>query len=118
MISVLVCGGRNFTDQQFVRDTLDELHARHDFVFMGNGGADGVDSFANEWAKENGIHVKSHWLGADLVKDRDASDRYADILAEIKPAVVIAFPGDAGTRRVIEYAKASNILVVEVPYQH
>jgi hypothetical protein len=56
---LLVTGGRNFTDRDFLFATLDRLHAEHGFTLLIHGDARGADRLAGEWAKERGVEVSA-----------------------------------------------------------
>lgn len=112
MKTVVVCGGRRFADRQFVYDSLSGLHAEHEFGLIAHGGATGVDSFADEWARNEGLHVLTHWLGVDAEHDQDAHGRYDELYALLKPAFVVAFTGEDGTRRMVDGARRAGIPVI------
>ena len=118
MINVLVCGGRDFRDPRFVFDTLDRLHAEHEFGLLVHGGARGVDMFAGQWAMRIGVHVHSHHTALDHLDEAASSARYEDIFDKIKPGLVVAFSLEADTRKVIERANDSGIPVVEPLRSH
>ncbi len=40
---VLVCGGRNFAEQQAVCNALDRVASKHGEIFLIHGGANGAD---------------------------------------------------------------------------
>jgi hypothetical protein len=52
---VLVCGGRDFTDREFIHRILDELKKTEivDCIIEGDGR--GVDRIAGYWARKNRI---------------------------------------------------------------
>jgi hypothetical protein len=55
MKRLLVCGGRVYSDRAAVYDLLDSLHAEHSFSVLIAGGARGVDTLAEEWARDRSI---------------------------------------------------------------
>lgn len=52
-MKVLVCGGRNFVDKDFLFRVLDGH--KHEITSLISGGAFGTDTLAVEWAKERKI---------------------------------------------------------------
>ena len=50
---VLVCGGRNYDDRATVFATLSTLHEHYHELHIIQGGAQGADALAREWASAN-----------------------------------------------------------------
>lgn len=73
---VAVIGSRGFTDYSLVRSKLEELASRINFTIV-SGGAKGPDSFAEKYAKEQGIKIqvfKPDWSlgkGAGFIRNTD-----------------------------------------------
>jgi hypothetical protein len=90
---VLVCGGRDFTDQTFASGALDGIwRARGEFDLVIHGAARGADTLAQNWADEMGVCClafpakwKEHGRGAGPIRNQQMMD-------EGKPDMVIAFP--------------------------
>ena len=111
--SVVVYGGRDFTNRRVVCRFLDRLHRKYDFDFLVAGGASGVDTFAVDWARERGIPYKEEpadWSNLDakpcVIKTNRAGKRYnalagparnQSMLDKYKPRYAIEFPGGTGT---------------------
>ena len=57
---VLVCGGRDFNNPDWLSCTLGELSRGAKWTVLINGGARGADRQAQEWALANGIHVETY----------------------------------------------------------
>lgn len=111
---VLACGGRAFADRDLVFRTLDE------YVDMGiliEGGASGADRLARSWAASRFVHcatVPAIWRRQGLAVDRAAGPKRNQAMLLLKPNIVIAFPGGAGTASMIRLAMANQIPVKEV----
>jgi hypothetical protein len=113
---VLVCGGRDFHDIALLVRVLDALHLRFHFSSLVHGGARGADQYAGKWAR--GV------LGARNVKVFEADwDRHGPnagafrnqrMLDEGQPALVVAFPGGAGTRDMVRRALRAGIRTLRV----
>jgi hypothetical protein len=113
---VLVCGGRDGQDVEYVEKTLSRLlAARGPFERLIHGDARGVDRMAGKWARDHGVLEwdflpEWHRVGAD-----DGLSRNQRMIETGSPDLVIAFPGGAGTENMVELAKAANIEVIEIP---
>jgi hypothetical protein len=101
---VLVCGSRNWTNQKFIYEKLQE-YARHTII---EGGAEGADLIAKDCARLLELYCEEY--PADWHKYGRAAGciRNQQMLVEGKPDLVMAFfmPGSKGTtdmvRRAIE----------------
>lgn len=113
-IRVLVCGGRDWTDEKAVHDFLTKLHEERRIALVIEGGARGADHLARTWARKQGIPNKSfpaHWR----VYGRAAGViRNNTMLHSGKPDLVVAFPGGRGTADMVRRAKAAGVEVIEV----
>jgi hypothetical protein len=115
---VLVCGGRDFTDQPRVWSVLDHYHAESGgFGCIVHGAARGADTLAGAWASARGVFELPFPADWDLHGYSAGPIRNARMLHEGRPDVVIAFPGGKGTANMIEQARAPNyrIPVLEIP---
>lgn len=132
MIHVVVCGGRHYKNRAHVFRTLDELHAKHCFTKLIEGGADGADALARQWVKKHPdiahTKVSADWTDLShpdaVIRVRKNGTKYdakagprrnAKMLGLI-PDMLIAFPGEDGTADMVKQArKAGGIKIVEVP---
>jgi hypothetical protein len=124
---MLVCGGRDFEDQEFLNETLDRICFNRGWILepgeYGNflahvhlihGGARGTDLLAEDWAI-------GHWCDwTEFEADWDTHGKKAgpirnqQMLEEGKPDVVVAFPGGKGTADMVRRAKKAGIEVIEM----
>lgn len=111
---VLVCGGRDYGNRDRVFEVLSSLDPFPTFVI--EGGADGADAWAWQWAKRNlpadcRMQVNADWSrygrGAGHIRNQQMLD-------EGKPDVVIAFPGGKGTADMVKRARFAGVEVIEV----
>ena len=113
---VLVCGGRDGLDAEYVEKTLDRvLAARGPFDRLIHGDARGVDRTAGKWARDNHIlewEFLPEWHRVEASDGQSCNQR---MVAEGAPDLVIAFPGGVGTANMVEVAKAAGVEVLEVP---
>lgn len=114
---VLVCGGRGYADEVHVFRVLDEHHRRQRFDGLVHGGAAGADALAGQWARANGVQeivCPANW---DYY-GRSAGPRRNGRMLLLRPALVIAFPGGAGTRDMVARAGQAGVATVCVPPRH
>lgn len=110
---VLVCGGRDFTDGDFVNWVLDTLHKKKPITIVIHGCAQGADTFGEKWAaRQDG--VTSYGVPADWKKhgNRAGMVRNRLMLELGKPQLIVAFEGGAGTRDMTSAATAAGVRVV------
>ncbi len=111
--TVLVCGGRDYADRDFMREVL--TSARDEgFDQLIHGGASGADELARQVGFSLGFRVVCY--SADWVKDGRAAGpiRNQRMLDHGKPDLVIAFPGGRGTADMVRRAKAAGVRVIDL----
>lgn len=108
---VLVCGGRNFNDTQFVYRTLSRLHAAEPIERIIHGGALGADRLAGMWAALRAVPVdvfpadwSKRWRAAGPIRNET-------MLRVGKPDLVVAFPGGWGTADMVRRAELAGVVV-------
>jgi hypothetical protein len=114
MARVVVCGGRDYTDQESLFYVLDKLDVQYRFGYLMQGGAVGADTLAYMWAKSRGVRGKT--FRADWDKDGKAAGmmRNRRMLIEGSPDIVIAFPGGVGTANMVRIAEKTGVMVIRV----
>jgi hypothetical protein len=110
-VRVLVCGGRDYDDKDYVFRQLDRLHAAKGVECIIHGNARGADSLAKLWAITRGIpHLpypadwNTHGKSAGPIRNRE-------MLADSKPDGVVAFPGGKGTSDMVTISRAAGVKV-------
>ena len=106
---VLVTGGRKYNDPGQVDRYLTQLSPR----IIIEGGAEGADRLARAWAFQHGVHcatVEALWSH----HGKSAGPRRNRAMAMLKPDVVLAFPGGAGTAGMVSIARELGYHVIEV----
>ena len=113
-ITVLVCGGRDYSDRDRVYATLDHLHETRAVSEIIYGCAPGADTLARDWARRTGR--ESTGFPADWKRLGKAAGpiRNTRMIEEGKPDLVIAFPGGKGTANMVAQARAAGIEVIEI----
>jgi hypothetical protein len=115
MARVLICGGRDFNDRDFIHNTLCALTIkRGPFTVVIHGAATGADHEGMIWAQMMGI--KHLPMAADWRKHGKAAGpiRNQRMIDDGKPDLVIAFPGGRGTADMVRRARSAKIEVMEI----
>lgn len=113
-MKVLVCGGRDYSDDKGLRTVLDAMHKTLSFSVLIHGAARGADQLAANWASSRGIPLQS--FPADWQKHGRAAGpiRNEQMLRDARPDMVIAFPGGRGTAHMVRIAREAGVKVVTV----
>lgn len=110
-MKVLVCGGRDYADQQKVDQVLGAIDRIDGIDTIIEGCASGADSLAEDWARRMG-KVLRHFP-ADWQKHGRAAGplRNRQMLLEGRPDAVVAFPGGRGTAHMTRIAQEAGVPV-------
>ena len=106
---VLVCGGRDFNDREFVDIVLSRIHAETPITVIITGMARGADRLGSLWGHDRELRV------IDFVADWERHGKAAGpirnqrMLDEGKPDMVVAFPGGRGTADMVDRARRAGI---------
>lgn len=127
---VLVCGGRQFANPNVqgkppaevfeetcqLNEALDALHTKPGFLItcIIHGAAPGADTAAANWADDHGVNVERYPAEWRLYGSAAGPMRNAKMLAQGMPDLVVAFPGNRGTRDMVRRANRAGIKVLEV----
>ncbi len=110
---VIVCGGRDFNDRDYLFAVLDEFHDVWSITTVIHGGARGADALGAEWAQERGLKVRV--VRADWARyGKSAGPIRNGVMLCLNPDAVIAFPGGAGTRNMVTQARSEDVAVLDV----
>lgn len=114
MTRVLVCGGRDYDDRDAMFRSLDKLHAERGISLIMEGGADGADYLARQWAFLREIDNDTYF--ADWKKHGKAAGpmRNGRMIREGQPDVCLVAPGGRGTADMTRRAYESGIEVIKV----
>ncbi len=107
---VLVCGGRDYHNWDFISRTLREFHKAHGISLLIHGNFEGADKLAAAWAWDRQIEVESYHPVAGAA---DMTTRNKIMISDSKPDHVIAFPGGEGTKNMVQQAEEAGITVTE-----
>ncbi len=109
---VLVCGGRDFTDWDYVDQTLGQIHRKLHITQVIEGGAPGADRLGRRWANENAISLLTFDADWDRYGNRAGPVRNCKMLREGNPELVVAFKGGTGTRHMVGIAEEAGVRVL------
>ena len=112
-MKVIVCGGREFADQELLFGVLDSIHSTSPITLLIEGGARGADSLANLWARQRKIPFHTEHAKWQKYK-RAAGPIRNNAMLMMKPAMVIAFPGDIGKKNMISQARNLGVEVIDI----
>lgn len=112
---ILICGGRNYTDNITFKRVIEYLRPWFADTFcVIQGGAKGADQLAKAWSIVEGcpmIEVPANW---DKYGKSAGSIRNRWMLEYGMPDLVVAFPGGTGTENMVKRARTAKIDVFEV----
>lgn len=111
---VLVCGGRDYTNEAMAFAILDAAHAANPIIEVIHGAAAGADMLAAMWAAKRGVPERPFQADWETYGKAAGPMRNRKMLDEGKPHIVIAFPGGRGTRNMIEQAEGANVPVARI----
>lgn len=113
---ILICGGRAFTNAVLFANVMQKLQCDRiisDQPFVIEGGANGADTLAREWATNRGFPVATVRANWKLWPRQAGPIRNAWML-RLEPDLVIAFPGGAGTQNMADQAHRHGVTVFQV----
>lgn len=112
-MKVLVCGGREFSDEKKVESCLNSLHKKHGIDLIIEGGAKGADSLARIWANKKGIQVATYHANWKALGKRAGPVRNENMVRFGNPDCLVAFLGGIGTKGMVKIAKNNKLKVWE-----
>jgi hypothetical protein len=127
---ILVCGGRDYSNQSHMFDVLSRFHAENPITVLIHGAAQGAERMAATWAKLRKVLCYAYpasWSDIshpDALIRHTASGRPYDaragyrrnqiMLDRGRPDLVLAFSGGRGTFDLIKRAKVAGLTVKRV----
>jgi hypothetical protein len=104
MTSILVTGGRAYTNEAVVADALESVIRDKDNSIVIHGGAPGADTLAMRWCYMHGVHAAAVPALWDIYI-YGAGPRRNSAMLLLNPDVVLVFPGGNGTADMVAKAK-------------
>ena len=112
---VLVCGDRNWSNKNKIREILSHLISTDSLEVVIEGGARGADRLAGEVAKELKIPVEEYPANWARFGRAAGPIRNKQMLDEGEPDLILAFHSNIetskGTRNMVEQSKALGLKV-------
>lgn len=106
---VLVCGGRDYTDRQYLNGILCIYNAVNPISCVISGCARGADTLAIKWAEANNIPVAKFPADWEAYGKAAGHIRNLEMIIEGKPDVAFVFPGGRGTENMAMQLSRHNI---------
>lgn len=110
-MKVLVCGGRDFNDAEYVFHILDGLHVAELITQVISGGARGADTLGERWAVTRHVELRRFPAEWDKYGGSAGPRRNQQMIDEGQPDMVVAFPGGKGTQDMVRRAHLHGIRV-------
>lgn len=107
----IICGGRDFGNWPLLKATLDAIHAETPLERVATGAAPGADTLADTWARTRSIPVERYYALWRTYGTAAGPIRNKKMLDCEKPDIVIAFPGGAGTKNMVQLAENAGVPV-------
>ena len=119
MTTALICGSRKWpeTDAERVEEMLNYLDQEMLFMTIVVGGAPGIDTIAEKWARKRNKTVKVFAANWNKYGKSAGPRRNQQMLDEGKPDIVIAFPdpkSSKGTQDMISKAERADLPLIIV----
>lgn len=108
---LVVTGGRDYCETQYIWQTLDWFHENWPITTLIHGAAKGVDRRCAMWAQKNNIPEQP--FPADWESEGKAAGplRNQRMIDRGFPDHLLAFPGGRGTQDMIRRCEAAGIFV-------
>lgn len=114
-MKIIVCGGRSFYDYRYLDMALEVIDQQRVISHLVHGDANGADRLAAQWALYREINCTpypadwgNHKLGAGPIRNRVMMETNKDA------AYLVAFPGDRGTKDMMNVAKAAGCPTIDL----
>lgn len=108
-MKLIVCGGRDFKDWGLLHDTLASIHEGGQITHLIHGGARGADALAGAFAKT--YMIQEVICPANWKHGKSGGVLRNKAMLELKPDLVVAFPGGRGTQDMVTRAINANVEV-------
>ena len=112
-VRIIVCGGRDFTDNRMLSSVLWAVHERRSIAEVIHTGQRGCAQMANRWAFEHGVHRTE--LRADYKRygEKRAPVIRNRKMLELRPSGIIVFSGSAEVHSLLAQALYGGVPVMQ-----
>lgn len=114
---VVVTGGRDFTDEDFIWKSLSHVHLKTPITLLIQGHARGVDLICRAWAVHHQVPTQDCPADWDRLGKRAGFVRNQEMIDLHAPELGIVFPGGKGTADMVKRIRAASIRVYAPTYQ-
>lgn len=114
---VVVTGGRDFTDKDFVWKHLDHVHQKTPIALLIQGDARGVDRLCRDWAIYNHVPVEDCPADWDTLGKRAGYIRNQSMIDNYHPELCVVYPGGRGTADMVGRVRKASIRIYAPTYQ-
>jgi len=113
-VNILVCGGRDYNNKEYMWKKLDKLYDKYgEELCIVHGAAPGADSLAEDWAKSRQVNYRGYPAKWNKYDKSAGGLRNQEMLEFNDIDICLAFGGNKGTNDMIKRAKAREIPVME-----
>jgi hypothetical protein len=114
-MKVLVCGGRDFNNYDFLEHALNEISKEvGGITFIVNGACEGADKQSSKWAEAHGIHYAEMPALWKYNGKAAGPKRNKAMIEFIDLDIVVAFPGGNGTADMVKLGHGHDLEVVDL----
>lgn len=113
--TVLVCGGRDYTNIPALNKALDEVHEEHNITALVHGACRGADTFGGIWAISKGVQEIKCPANWKYYNKPAGHIRNRAMIEHIPVDLVVAAPGGPGTAKMRSLASAAGIPITKIP---
>lgn len=114
---VIICGGRRYSDKEFMFKWLDTFDKKEHIATVIHGGARGADTLAGEWATTRGKLLIVEYADWDRYGFSAGPRRNRQMLEKYSPDMVVAFTGGKETVDMIEAAGEYDVPVMRAGWK-
>lgn len=106
-MKVIIAGGRNFSDKDFLYKYMDQW--KDEITVVISGCAKGADSLGAKWARDRGIEVEPYPAQWSRYGRKAGPLRNIEMLEKGKPDMVVVFKGGTGSAHMASIAKKAGV---------
>jgi hypothetical protein len=118
-----VTGGRDYDPTPADDAWLDAIHQRTPITLLLDGGAKGTDTYVRLWAQGVVIWTVTYWPNWTALGTAAGPQRNERMLKRLRqegilfgePVALLCFPGGAGTKNCVTYARRLGIPLLPSP---
>jgi hypothetical protein len=104
-MKLAVVGSRDFSDYELLKSKLDIIHKTQIITLIISGGAQGADSLAEKWAKENNVKTSIFYPDWNQFGKSAGYKRNVEIVKNADAVIAFWDGTSKGTKITIDLAK-------------